>query len=102
LSLEGKVPRDRTSNSNYVYLYPQKQNCAILYSRDAAKAFRENPLHLKMPDYLREAAKKDWKPELFEQLRPFIKLDHRDKNRFDWYNVSNWNGFAAALKLELP
>jgi hypothetical protein len=43
----------------YAHLYRQKQNCAILYSPNAAKAFRENPLHFKRPDYLlRETAKK--------------------------------------------
>jgi len=92
---------DLKRSNIYAHLYLQKQTCAILYSPKAAKAFRENPLHLKGPDYLREPANKDWNQELFEKLQYFIKLDHKDKNNFDWYGVSNWNGFATALKLEL-
>ena len=86
----------------YTHLYRQKQNCAILYSPNAEKKYRENPLHLKGPRYLRKAAKKDWNAELFEQLQHFIELDHRDENNFDWYSVSNsnWNDLARALKLE--
>ena len=97
----GEELGDLKSRNIYVYLYPQRQNCAILYSPNAEKKYRENPLHLKGPRYLRKTAKKDWNAELFEQLRPLIGLDHRDKNKFDWYSVSNWNGFATALKLEL-
>jgi hypothetical protein len=92
---------DLKSSNIYIRVYPQKQNCAILYSPNATKAFRENPLHFKGPDYLRETAREDWDHELFEQLNRFIKLDHRDKNQFDWYGISDWNGFATALKLEL-
>lgn len=91
---QGQKQAHLKSGDSYVHLYPQRFNCAILYS-DASYFAKHGPLHLK------PTQAKSWKEEEFLRIKPFIKHVKPDPNNFYFYHVKDWNGFATALKLEL-
>ncbi len=78
--------------NSYAYLYPQRlrKNTAALYAPDSTK-YADFPLHIK-PDG------PDPRPELFEALEPFVCY-RRQADRFDAYEVTDWNGVAHVLGL---
>ena len=80
-----------SSNDRYVVLYPQTQNCAILYEKDS-QSFGNKPLHLRP-----ECA--DWKPDVFENMRDAIRIVKQYRS-FDFYIVEDWDAFAKAVGLE--
>ena len=81
------------SGDSYVHLYPQRFNCAILYS-PASKYAERGPLHL-------NPHVRSWSKKVSQEIEPFIEYGEPDKNDFDFCHVKDWNGFAMALKLEL-
>ncbi len=91
---QGQKHTHLQSGDSYVHLYPQPFNCAILYC-PASYFAKHGPLHLKPTQV------KSWEEEKFLWIKPFIKHVKLDPNNFDLYHVKDWNGFAAALKLEL-
>jgi hypothetical protein len=80
----------------YVTLYPQKDNCAILYSPDAK--YRRRPVHMN-PD------RREWNPDVLRKLKRAIKFIRKSTNlqdgqNFDFYEVVDWGEFASALNLK--
>jgi hypothetical protein len=67
----------KTKGKCYIQLYPQKHNCAILYSPGTAQ-FRSSPLHL------HPGRKDSWKPEFYSEILPAIdsvQLESKSKSQ---------------------
>jgi len=83
----------------YVQLYPQAPNCAVLYG-PKAQSTRRGPLHL-------NPRVKSWNEAAFQKIKPplikYVQSDNKgpgkERLNFDWYQVTDWDGFAAALGL---
>lgn len=96
LCARGEKTKAPARPNQYVQLYQQKPNCAVLYGPHADCA-GTGPLHL-------NPQRESWNEGLFKRMEPFIeyvKSDNRDREdqNFNWYCVKDWNGFAAALGL---
>ena len=93
----GEKLKDLYRRDLYVRLWPGSS--AILYSPLAEEAKR-GPLHV-------NPRSTSWDDECqmrFEKLKPnisFVKTDNKGPNNsWDWYQVKDWDGLAAALNLE--
>ena len=88
----------KTASGSYAWLYGQSPNSAVLYQDNAPlSGVRKGPLHLRPES-------PSARPQLFAALKACTALS-RSENReskpagFDWYAVTDWNGFAKAVGL---
>lgn len=98
LCARGEKTKDPARPNQYVQLYPQELNCAVLYGPDA-DCSGTGPLHL-------NPQRESWNEQLFKRIEPFIdyarsdnKGPDREDQNFNWYRVKDWNRFAASLGL---
>lgn len=94
----------KTKSGSYAWLYGgqdatrRNPNSAVLYQDNAPHSgVRKGPLHLRPES--RTAC-----PRLFAALKAYTVLsrsENRESKRaaFDWYAVTDWNGFAKAVGL---
>lgn len=87
-----------SARDQYVVLYPQRPNCALLYSPTSARAHAA-PVHL-------NAGRDSWRPDVFGRIESALRLRRRDNKgagkesgNFDWYEVVDWDAFASGLGL---
>ena len=97
-ALSKKFETNDAENRPLTYLYEGKPDSAVLYSPDSDK---EHPLHL-------HPGRKGWNSEVYRAILPFIDLVQLEANngrpgdRFLWWHVDDWDGFAKALSLGNP
>ena len=85
----------KTANGSYAWLYGQSPNSAVLYAPDSK--VRNRPLHLRPES-------PSARQQLFAALEACTELRYRENREskpggFDWYAVTDWNGFAKAVGL---
>jgi len=87
----------KSPNDQYVTLYRQETNCALLYAPNSSA--QATPLHI-------NKSRSEWRPELLEQFGSaveWVRADNKgpgkDAQNFDHYRVVDWDQFAKALRL---
>ena len=93
----GEDLKDLYRKNLYVRLW--KDSSAVLYS-PLAEGVERGPLHINP----RSTSWDDDCQKRFKKLEPyidFVKADNKGPNNsWDWYQVKDWDGLAAALNLE--
>lgn len=109
-ALVARDEREKESDTNkYVTLYqpqPLGYNCALLYRPDS-KSYAKAPVHLhawSIPPRKHDHHREFWRDDVFLKIRRTIEFVRCDKpnqpdQAFCQYQVTDWDGFAAALGL---
>ena len=78
-------------NEQYVTLYPQELNCALLYA-PTTQHYGYRPLHLNHD-------RPSWRADVYERIQPAIEGGRPDSQGFVRYRVLDWDLLAIGLGL---